>query len=253
MRSSDKMEILLPSKADPPRAFPPPQQGGTPREHPMATPIGKVLSVNVGTPREFEYGGRPAKSAIWKSPAVGRIAARGVNLDGDEQADREVHGGPDKAVYAYAIEDIRWWEKELGRSLEYGELGQNLTTQGIDVNNALVGERWEIGTTVLEVSEPRIPCWRLGVRMQDKLFPRRFSEALRPGSYLRIVVEGDIGAGDEIRVVERPDHDLTIGDVFRIYMRDRNEVARILTVSKMSESWRRWAKDLLQRRSDLGE
>jgi hypothetical protein len=135
MRSSDKMEILLPSKADPPRAFPPPQQGGTPREHPMATPIGKVLSVNVGTPREFEYGGRPAKSAIWKSPAVGRIAARGVNLDGDEQADREVHGGPDKAVYAYAIEDIRWWEKELGRSLEYGELGQNLTTQGIDVNN----------------------------------------------------------------------------------------------------------------------
>jgi MOSC domain-containing protein YiiM len=219
----------------------------------MATPVGKVLSVNVGRPREFEYGGRPATSAIWKSPAVGRIAARGVNLDGDDQADRKAHGGPDKAVYAYAVEDIRWWEKELGRSLEYGEFGENLTTQGIDVNNALVGERWEIGTTVLEVSEPRIPCWRLGARMQDKMFPRRFSDALRPGSYLRIAVEGDIGAEDEIRVVERPDHDLTIRDVFRIYMRDRHEVARIPAVSKMSESWRRWASDFLQRSSNLGE
>jgi MOSC domain-containing protein YiiM len=219
----------------------------------MATPVGKVLSVNVGRPREFEYGGRPATSAIWKSPAVGRIAARGVNLDGDDQADRKAHGGPDKAVYAYAVEDIRWWEKELGRSLEYGEFGENLTTQGIDVNNALVGERWEIGTTVLEVSEPRIPCWRLGARMQDKMFSRRFSDALRPGSYLRMVVEGDIGADDEIRVVERPDHDLTIRDVFRIYMRDRHEVARIPAVSKMSESWRRWAEDFLQRSSDLGE
>jgi MOSC domain-containing protein YiiM len=219
----------------------------------MATPVGKVLSVNVGRPREFEYGGRPATSAIWKSPAVGRIAARGVNLDGDDQADRKAHGGPDKAVYAYAVEDIRWWEKELGRSLEYGQFGENLTTQGIDVNNALVGERWEIGTTVLEVSEPRIPCWRLGARMQDKMFPRRFSDALRPGSYLRMVVEGDIGADDEIRVVERPDHDLTIRDVFRIYMRDRHEVARIRAVSKMSESWRRWAEDFLQRSSDLGE
>jgi MOSC domain-containing protein YiiM len=219
----------------------------------MVTPLGKVLSVNVGTPRKFEYQGRPATSAIWKSPAVGRIAARGVNLDGDDQADRKAHGGPDKAVYAYAVEDIRWWEKELGRSLEYGQFGENLTTQGIDVNDALIGERWEIGTTVLEVSEPRIPCWRLGVRMQDKMFPRRFSDALRPGSYLRIVVEGDIGADDEIRVVERPDHDLTIRDVFRIYMRDRHEVARIPAVSKMSESWRRWAEDFLQRSSDLGE
>jgi MOSC domain-containing protein YiiM len=89
---------------------------------------GKVLSVNVGTVRAFEYGGRPAMSAIWKSPAVGRIAARGVNLAGDDQADRKAHGGPDKAVYAYAIEDVRWWEQEIGRSLAFGELGENLTT-----------------------------------------------------------------------------------------------------------------------------
>jgi MOSC domain-containing protein YiiM len=170
----------------------------------MVTTAGKVLSVNIGTVRDFEYSGRPAKSAIWKSPAVGRIAARGVNLAGDDQADRKAHGGPDKAVYAYAIEDVRGWEQEIGRSLANGEFGENLTTEGIEVNNALVGERWKIGTTVLEVSEPRIPCWRLGVRMNDKRFPRRFSGALRPGAYLRIVVEGDVGTGDEIRVVGRP-------------------------------------------------
>jgi len=213
----------------------------------MPATVGKVLSVNVGTAREFEYGGRPAKSAIWKAPAVGRIAARGVNLDGDDQADREAHGGPDKAVYAYAVEDFRWWEQEIGRSLAYGEFGENLTTKGIEVNDALVGERWEIGSTVLEVSEPRIPCWRFGVRMNDKKFPRRFSEALRPGPYLRIVVEGDVGADDEIRVVERPDHHLTIRDVFRIYTRDRDEVERLLAVRQLSESWRSWADDLLQK------
>ena len=197
--------------------------------------------------REFEYGSRPARSAIWKSPAVGRIAVRGINLVGDDQADRKAHGGPDKALYAYALEDARWWEQEVGRALAYGEFGENLTTEGIDVNGALVGERWQIGTTVLEVSEPRIPCWRLGVRMNDKLFPRRFTEALRPGTYLRIVVEGDVGAGDEIRAVKRPDHDLTIRDVFRIYTRDRAEVERLLTVPRMSDSWRRWAADLLHK------
>jgi MOSC domain-containing protein YiiM len=211
------------------------------------TTAAKVLSVNVGSAREFEYGGRPARSAIWKSPVAGRIAARGVNLAGDDQADRRAHGGPDKAVYAYAIEDARWWEQELGRSLAYGEFGENLTTEGIEVNDALVGERWQIGTTVLEVSEPRIPCWRLGVRMNDKTFPRRFAEALRPGPYLRIVVEGEVGAEDEVRVIDRPDHGLTVRDVFRIYLRDHDEVERLLAVPRMSESWRRWANDLLQK------
>jgi MOSC domain-containing protein YiiM len=95
----------------------------------MTTTAGKVVSVNVGLPREFEYNGRPARSAIWKSPVSGRIAVRGVNLAGDDQADREAHGGPDKAIYAYAIEDSRWWAHEIGRSLSHGELGENLTTE----------------------------------------------------------------------------------------------------------------------------
>jgi MOSC domain-containing protein YiiM len=206
-----------------------------------------VLSVNVGRAREFEYDDRPVKSAIWKSAVTGRIAVRGVNLDGDEQADRVAHGGPDKALYAYAIEDLRWWEEEIGQPLTYGHFGENLTTEGIEVNEALVGDRWQIGSTVLEVSEPRVPCWRLGVRMNDKMFPRRFTEALRPGSYLRIVVEGDVGAGDEIRVIERPNHTMTIRDVFRIYTRDRGEVKKLLSIPQLSESWKRWASDWLRR------
>ena len=214
----------------------------------MAVPRGKVVSVNVGGIRQFEHRGRPAVSAIWKSPVSGRVAARGVNLEGDDQADREAHGGPDKAVYAYALEDARWWAEEIGRPLEHGEIGENLTTEGIDVTNALVGERWEIGSTVLEVSEPRVPCWRLAVRMEDTAFPRRFTQAGRPGAYLRIAVEGELGSGDEIRVVERPDHDLTIGDVFRIYTRDRHEAGRIVEVPQMSASWKQWAQKWVEKR-----
>jgi len=213
----------------------------------MSADAGRVLSVNVGAAREFEYGGRVARSAIWKTPVAGRVAARGVNLAGDDQADREAHGGSDKAVYAYAIEDTRWWEEQIGRPLAYGEFGENLTTEGIEVNAALVGERWAIGTTILEVSEPRIPCWRLGVRMNDNQFPRRFTEALRPGTYLRIIAEGELGAGDNIRVVGKPDADLTVRDVFRIYTRDRHEAGRLLTAPRISEAWKRWARDFLQK------
>jgi MOSC domain-containing protein YiiM len=213
--------------------------------------VGKVLSVNVGVPREFDYEGRTARSAIWKTPVSGRVEARGVNLAGDDQADREAHGGPDKAVYAYAAEDLRWWERELGRSLTHGQLGENLTTEGVAVNDAVVGERWRIGSAVLEVSEPRIPCWRLGVRMDDRRFPRRFTQALRPGAYLRIVAEGAVGAGDDIELVERPERGITIREVLRIFAFDRDDVARLLTAPRLSESWRSWARHLLDRQSPM--
>jgi MOSC domain-containing protein YiiM len=209
---------------------------------------GTVLSVNVGRPREFDYHGRPARSAIWKSPVPGRVAVSGVNLAGDDQADREAHGGPDKAVYAYAVEDARWWESQVGRPFAHAEFGENLTTEGVAVNDALVGERWTVGSTVLEVSEPRVPCWRLGVRMNDPGFVRVFTEALRPGAYLRIVREGDVGAGDAIRVLSKPDHGLSIRDVFRIYTRDRGEAARLIAVPQMSAPWKRWAERQLEKR-----
>lgn len=215
----------------------------------MSTESGTLLSVNVGLPREFEFNGHPARSAIWKSPVTGRVIARGINLEGDDQADRKAHGGADKAVYAYASEDARWWEQEIGRPFSSGEFGENLTTQGVDVSNALIGERWEIGTAILQVSQPRIPCWRLGVRMNDPLFPRRFADAMRPGAYLRIIKQGLVGAGDPIRIVERPDHDLKVVDVFRIFFRDRHQesLERLLTVSALSAGWKEWAAELLEK------
>src|SRR4029450_8815994 len=118
-------------------------------------PHGAVVSVNVGRARAVDRNGEPATTAIWKSPLSGRVRARGVNLDGDEQADRSVHGGYDKAVYAYAVEDTRWWESELGRAIGPGGFGENLTVQGLHLVDSVVGERWAVGTAVLEGSEPR--------------------------------------------------------------------------------------------------
>ena len=152
----------------------------------------KVASVNVGRPRAFEHNGKPSTSSIWKTPVDGRVAVRGVNVDGDDQADREVHGGPDKAVYAYALEDVRFWESELGRKLELAAVGENLTTEGIDVTGAVVGARWEIGSAEFEISEPRAPCWKLAHKMNDPKFVKRFTAAGRPGAYLRIRREGEL-------------------------------------------------------------
>src|SRR3954469_19299851 len=176
----------------------------------MATSAGTVLSVNVGTAREFEYAGRPARSAIWKSPVVGRVAARGVNLAGDDQADRRVHGGPDKAVYAYAVEDTAWWAAELDRPPGRGMFGENLSVEGVDVTGALVGEHWRIGSVELEVCQPRLPCAKLGLRFGDPLMLGRFGGANRPGACLRIVREGSLTAGDAVEILSRPEHDVTV-------------------------------------------
>src|SRR3978361_95532 len=130
----------------------------------MTTPLcspsgaGRLLQLTVGRPRPVDAGRGAVPTPIWKGPLDGRVAVRGVNLDGDDQADRSVHGGPDKAVYAYALEEVRAWERELARDLGEAPLGQNLTTQGIDVSGAVIGERWLIGSTLLEVAQPRLPC-----------------------------------------------------------------------------------------------
>ena len=161
---------------------------------------GRIVSVNVGRPAPVEHLGRPRETAIRKSPVGARVAVRGVNVEGDDQADRRVHGGPDQAVYAYAREDYAWWETELGCSLAPGTFGENLTTEGVDVSDAHVGERWRIGSLVLEVTRPRLPCWKLGQRMGDQRFVARFADAGRFGAYLRIVAEGDVAQGDVVRI-----------------------------------------------------
>lgn len=199
---------------------------------------GLVRTVNVGAVRSLTLGARTIRTAIWKEPVDGRVAVRGVNLAGDDQADRSVHGGPDKAVYAYAIEETQWWETALGRSLGPGAFGENLTTAGIDVSHALVGERWAIGSTLLEVVQPRLPCFKLGLRMDDPQFPRRFAHADRPGAYLRILQEGDIGAGDQVDVVHRPDHQVTVELIARAYLREHDLLPRVLEAPELSRDWR---------------
>jgi len=204
--------------------------------------VAHVLSVNVGRPRAVDTGRRVVTTAIWKSPVVGRVAVRGVNLDGDDQADRSVHGGPDKAVYAYAIEETRAWEAELGRELGPAAFGENLTTTGIDVSGALLGERWRVGTTLLEIVQPRLPCFKLGLRMGDPSFVRKFAQASRPGAYLRIVEEGELGAGDavEVDLEALPDHGVTLRLMSDAILLDRGLIPQVLEAPQLIPSLRDW-------------
>lgn len=204
-----------------------------------------VVSVNVGAPREIEWLGRRDTTAIWKEAVAGRLPVAGVNLAGDDQADRRFHGGPDKAVYAYAREDYEWWEEELGRFFPPGTFGENLTVAAIDVTGAVAGERWAIGSAVLEVAGPRIPCWKLGARLEDADFPVHFAAAGRPGAYLRIAAEGELGAGDPVEVVGRPAHGLTVGEVASIYHGDRDRADELLRAPELAREWHSWAEERL--------
>ena len=156
-----------------------------------------LVSVNIGRPRSVEWRGHRVVSSIWKEPVPGPVGIEGVNLAGDEQADLRVHGGVDKAVYAYAMEDYEWWATQIG-PLPPGTFGENLTTVGIGLTSSHIGDRWHVGTAVLEVAQPRQPCFKLGIRMNDDDFPERFAAARRPGAYLRIITAGVVEAGDAI-------------------------------------------------------
>jgi MOSC domain-containing protein YiiM len=192
------------------------------------TATARLISVNVGLPREVDTGRRIVETAIWKAPVEGRVKVRHDNLEGDRQADLTVHGGPDKAVYAYAIEETRLWESELGRELGPGAFGENLTTEGVDVSGAVLGERWRIGTTLLEVVQPRLPCFKLGLKMGDPTFLKRFALASRPGAYLKILAEGDLGRGDPIEVDlgGRPDHGVSVRLVSDAMLVDHSLIPR---------------------------
>jgi MOSC domain-containing protein YiiM len=203
--------------------------------------MARIVSVNVGGQRDVEWFGRTVRTGIWKSPVEGRVAVRGVNLDGDDQADRRVHGGPDKAVYAYAVEDYAWWV-EQGDDVGPGTFGENLTTEGIDLSTALIGETWQVGTTVLEVAQPREPCFKLGIRMGDAGFKDRFAEADRPGAYLRIVEEGDVGAGDDLVVLDRPEHGWTVLELLHTTASPTPAALdALLAIPAVPDHWKAWA------------
>ncbi|HEX2104655.1 MAG TPA: MOSC domain-containing protein [Solirubrobacteraceae bacterium] len=200
-----------------------------------------LISVNVGTPQPLGLRrGRTVRSAMAKSPVGGRVRVDGVNVAGDDPADRRVHGGPDKAVYAYAAEDTAWWDAQLRRELGPGAFGENLTVEGVDVSGAVVGERWRIGTVELEVCQPRFPCFKLGLRFGDPRMVKRFTRAERPGAYLRIRREGELGAGDAVEVVDRPAHGVTVAFVARAVMIDHGLLARAAAAPELPAELADW-------------
>lgn len=204
-----------------------------------------LVSVNIGQPQQIGVSrGRPVMSAIDKRPAPGRHSIDGVNVAGDAQADLRVHGGPDKAVYAYASEDTAWWATELGRDdLGPGVFGENLTTAGVDCTNAVIGERWRVGTALLEVCQPRQPCFKLGLHFADPKMLKRFAQASRPGAYLRIVEPGEAEAGDAIEILDVPAHGVTIRLVADAVLLDHDLAAQAARAPQLPDGLRAWLAD----------
>jgi MOSC domain-containing protein YiiM len=206
----------------------------------------RLVSVNLGVSRPVPWG-RVKRSAIDKRAVTGRVGVHRLGLDGDEQADRENHGGADQAVYAYAVEDLDRWVEHTTRPIAPGQFGENLTTAGLDVTGAVIGERWRVGSALLEVSCPRIPCSVFAGWMDEQRWVRRFTVEGRPGAYLRVLTEGEVGAGDLVDVVHRPGHALTIGEAFRALTGDRDLVPRLLDAPELPAESHEYARSVLGR------
>ncbi len=186
----------------------------------------RVISINVGRPVAAAWVGRPFRTSIHKHPVSGPVKVETRGLDGDQVSDTEFHGGRHLAVYAFAREDLDTWAERLGKEIPDGHFGENLTTSGIDVNEALIGERWSVGTAVFELADVRIPChtfdeWMRRTGYQVDKWIKRFMAEGRPGPYLRVVQPGDISAGDELTVISRPEHHITVATMFRALTTER--------------------------------
>ena len=197
----------------------------------------RVIAVSTGPEADLVVGGKPARTAIDKRPAAGQIVVRALGLAGDEYADKENHGGHEQAVYAYAREDLDWWVERLGYDLRNGLFGENITTSGLDITGALIGEIWRIGTAVVQVTSPRIPCITFQSWMDEPHWVKRFAAAGRPGAYLRVLTEGAVGAGDEAEVLGRPAERVTVAESMRAYYGDHDLMRRVLQVPGRGEKW----------------
>jgi MOSC domain-containing protein YiiM len=205
--------------------------------------MAQVISVNVGTPREADWAGI-GRTAIEKHPVAGVVPVTHLCVAGDQVGDTVYHGGRDQAVYAFAREDLDWWEGELGAPIRNGQFAENLTTSGIDVNEAEVGERWRVGTVLLEVAMVRIPCndfknWQRLSGYDDRAWVKRFAEQARPGPYLRVIEEGELQAGDELVVVHRPGHGVTVSTMFKALTTDRSLLRELARVENLAAVARR--------------
>lgn len=204
-------------------------------------PTARLLSVQVGSPMRYHWLGRDLTSSINKVPVTGPVKVLANGLEGDEQADPQHHGGPDKAAYAYAAEDYARWSRTLGRRVGPASFGDNITTEGLDLRTMVIGTCWQVGSAVLEVSEPRTPCWKLGMAMGDAKFPRAFSAARRPGVLLRVIQPGILRAGDLIEIGAPPAHGITALDVINMYYGEKARAAEILAVPQLAAHWQKWA------------
>ncbi|MDT0201072.1 MOSC domain-containing protein [Nocardioides sp. AE5] len=202
-----------------------------------------VLQISVGLPRDEEWAGKLKRTAIDKRAVTDPVVVRRLGIVGDQVADTVHHGGADMAVYAFAREDLDRWERELGAPIRNGAFGENLTTVGIDVNEALVGERWRIGEVLLEIAKVRIPCnvfknWMGLGGYDDTAWVRRFTADQRPGPYLRVLEEGRMRAGDEIVVEHRPEHGVTVSHMFRALTTEQHLAPDLLAIEGLAESVR---------------
>ena len=213
----------------------------------------KILSLNVALPRLVEYNGEPVATGIFKEPARGPIMLRTLNLDGDRQADLSVHGEISKAVYGYPSEHYEFWKSELPEmELPYGMFGENFTTQGLFEDKLKVGDRFRAGKGEVMVTEPRLPCFKLGIKVGRADIIKRFLQSRRTGFYFAVLKEGEVKAGDEIELLSRDENDITISDITRLYAFEKGDLEtmrRVVKLGALSESWREYFLQRLEKLS----
>ena len=211
----------------------------------------RVVSVNAGLPREVVWKGRVVRTGIFKDPVEGRVAVRALNLDGDRQADLTVHGGVSKAVYVYPSEHYAYWREELpGVELPWGMFGENLTTEGLLEGAVGIGDRFRIGSAQVVVTEPRMPCYKLGLRFRRDDVIKRFLASRRTGFYLAVLNEGEVEAGDRVERLSRDPHGVTVADITHLYTRKPHDVGllqRAMSVEALPESWRTYFQDWVKK------
>ena len=204
----------------------------------------KIISVNVGLPRLVLRNGEPVSTGIFKEPVTGRVMMRTLNLDGDRQSDLSVHGGPEKAVYVYPSEHYEFWKRELpDMNLPWGMFGENLTTTGLFETEVNIGDKFRVGTAEVMVTQPRMPCYKLGIRFGRGDIIKRFLVSERSGFYLSVLKEGDVGAGDEFQMLEKNASGVRVADVTRLYSSDKDNVdltRRAIATKALPDSWREY-------------
>src|ERR1041385_2330281 len=211
----------------------------------------KIISLNVGLPRVVLRGEEPVSTGIYKEPVAGRLRLRTLNLDGDRQADLSVHGGPYKAVYLYPSEHYAFWKSELPEmNLPWGMFGENFTSTGVLESDTNIGDRFRAGSAELMVTQPRLPCYKLGLRYGRTDIIRRFLASERTGFYFSVAKEGDVGAGDELELIEKNSSGVSVVDVVRLYGSDKHNVdllKRATATEALPESWRSYFQERLEK------